>query len=35
VPRRPVKGRVSEDTRPRLRVRMGLPPEKAAGYPDA
>jgi hypothetical protein len=26
-------GRVSKDTHPR--VRMWLPPEKAAGYPDA
>jgi hypothetical protein len=33
VPRQPVKGRVSEDTRPWLRMRLS--PEKAAGYPDA
>jgi hypothetical protein len=33
MPRRPVKHWVSEDTRPRLR--MWLPPEKAAGYLDA
>jgi hypothetical protein len=33
VPCRPVKGRVSKDTR--QRVWMALSPEKAAGYPDA
>jgi hypothetical protein len=32
VPCRPFKGRVSKDTRQRLR--MALSPEKSAGYPD-
>jgi hypothetical protein len=33
VPRRPFRGRVSKDTR--QRVRMPRWPEKAAGYPDS